>query len=182
MLLPVPKTFSAVLALLIIVGMGSTSDASLRIQPIRMPLMDGKGIRFRPLSTEQGLSQNRVSHNLQDDRGFIWLGRGDGLKRFDGYRFRDYGHDPGDPNSRSGSFVWALFKDRSGMRWGGPLYHISQNREGMIWLATLHGLTRLDQADGTFWVAATEGLDIFGHGTGKVTRHFSLRNELEGFE
>src|SRR3974377_2392404 len=57
-------------------------------EPIRLPLVEGKDIRFTHLSTEHGLSQSRVDHMLQDRRGFIWIGTYNGLNRYDGYRFK----------------------------------------------------------------------------------------------
>ena len=54
---------------------------------------------------------------MQDDLGFLWIGTDDGLKRYDGYRIRDYRHDPKDPNSLADSYIISLFKDRSGKLW-----------------------------------------------------------------
>jgi ligand-binding sensor domain-containing protein/signal transduction histidine kinase len=149
-------------------------------RPIRLPLIEGKDIRFTHLSTEQGLSQSRVDHMLQDRRGFIWIGTYNGLNRYDGYRFRTYKPDPNNPNSLGGTFVSALFEDRSGILWIGtdqglnrfdPVTerftqfradpdnpeglsgfpeHITQDRDGMLWLATHNGLDRLDPASGRF--------------------------------
>ena len=66
-------------------------------KPIRLPLIEGKEIRFTHLSTEQGLSQSRVDHMLQDRRGFIWIGTYNGLNRYDGYRFKIYKPDAEQP-------------------------------------------------------------------------------------
>ena len=52
--------------------------------PIRLPMVDGKEMRFTRLSTEDGLSQTRVSQIIQGDRGFMWLGTQYGLNRYDG--------------------------------------------------------------------------------------------------
>jgi ligand-binding sensor domain-containing protein len=87
--------------------------------PIRLPLIEGKGIRFTHLSTDQGLSQSRVDHMLQDRRGFIWIGTYNGLNRYDGYRFKVYKPDPNNPNSLAGLEVYSLLEDRSGMLWIG---------------------------------------------------------------
>ena len=87
--------------------------------PLRLPLIEGKDIRFTHLSTEQGLSQSRVDHMLQDRRGFIWIGTYNGLNRYDGYRFKTYKPDPNNPNSLGGLRVSALFEDRSGILWIG---------------------------------------------------------------
>ena len=148
--------------------------------PIRLPIIEGKDIRFTHLSTEQGLSQSRVDHMLQDRRGFIWIGTYNGLNRYDGYRFKTYKPDANNPNSLSGALVLPLFEDRSGILWigvdagldrfdpttegfthfridpnnpdspSGEVEHITQDRDGMLWLATRNGLDRLDPASGQF--------------------------------
>jgi ligand-binding sensor domain-containing protein/signal transduction histidine kinase len=148
--------------------------------PIRLPLTEGKDIRFTHLSTEQGLSESRVDNMLQDRRGFIWIGTYNGLNRYDGYRFKTYKPDPNNLSSLGGLEVFALFEDRSGMLWigidqeldrfdpstetfthfradpdnpdspSGYVEHMTQDRDGMLWLATRNGLDRLDPASGRF--------------------------------
>jgi len=157
-------------------SLGNTRDNL----PTRLPLVEGKDIRFTHYSTEQGLSQNRVDHMLQDDQGFLWFGTYNGLNRYDGYHFLVYKPEANNPNSLGGVFVTALFKDRSGVLWigvdqgldrfdpvtqtfthfrsnpndpaslAGHLEHITQDRDGMLWLATRNGLDRLDPVSGRF--------------------------------
>jgi signal transduction histidine kinase/ligand-binding sensor domain-containing protein len=142
--------------------------------------MEGKNIRFTHLSTDQGLSQSRVDHMLQDRRGFIWMGTLNGLNRYDGYHFKTYKPEPNNPNSLGGLRVFAVLEDRSGILWigvdqeldrfdpatetftrfradpdnrdspSGYLEHMTQDRDGMLWLATRNGLDRLDPASGRF--------------------------------
>ena len=106
---------------------------------------------------------------MQDDQGFIWFATLYGLNRYDGYNFKVFVHDPGDPNSLSGVAVNALFKDHDGAIWIGcdqflnkldpvtetftryPIpfvSHISQDSAGMLWSATPSGLYSLDPATG----------------------------------
>jgi signal transduction histidine kinase/ligand-binding sensor domain-containing protein len=140
-----------------------------RIAPevIRVPVLEGGGIKFRRLSTADGLSQTRVSEIVQDDRGFIWFGTQYGLDRFDGYEFKAFVHDPRHANSLSGADITALFKDRSGALWigcnlfldrfdphtetfthlgsfGGAVIHISQGPNDTLWLSTESGLYNFD--------------------------------------
>jgi signal transduction histidine kinase/ligand-binding sensor domain-containing protein len=151
------------------VAAGIGSDA----QPVRLPVVDGNDLRFAHVSAGDERSHSRVGQIVQDDLGFVWFGTHNGLQRYDGYRFREYRHDPKNPNSLSGSNIYGLFKDRSGKLWVGSdkyldrydpateifthyrpdpgsfegwVSHISQDREGMLWLATNHGLNRLDPA------------------------------------
>jgi ligand-binding sensor domain-containing protein/signal transduction histidine kinase len=143
--------------------------ANVTPRVIRLPVIDRNDIRFKNLSTAQGLSQTRVSQIVQDDQGFMWFGTQYGLNRFDGYNFKVFVNDPRVPNSLSGVFIEALFKDRQGALWIGcgqflnrfdPLTesftrypvqlvnHISQDSAGLLWLATGKGLYRLDPATG----------------------------------
>jgi len=142
---------------------------------VKLKVIDGTDLRFARRSFGDRQPQSVVRYILQDDQGFLWFATLDGLKRYDGYRFRSYRHDPDDPNSLSGSFIMALFKDRSGRLWiasdrsldsydpakdhfihyssdpknfEGPVWRINQDRAGVIWLATEHGLSRLDPITG----------------------------------
>ena len=138
--------------------------------------MDRDDIRFAQLHSEQSQLQNEVNHIVQDDQGFLWFGTSDGLRRYDGYGFRDYRHDSRDPNSISGATIYALYKDRSGRLWvgsdafldmfdpatekfihfSGPgtagieglVLDIREDRRGMLWISSYHGLYRVDPTNG----------------------------------
>ncbi len=139
--------------------------------PIRLPVVNATDLRFTHISFGEGPSHGRVAQIIQDDQGFMWFGTNNGLERYDGYGVRTFRHDPGNPKSLSGSYINALFKDRSGKLWvasdeylesydpatetftRGPalaggiegwVWHISQDSTGMLWLATHAGLVRLD--------------------------------------
>lgn len=45
---------------------------------------------FVRLGVNEGLSQNSVREIFQDRQGFIWIGTGDGLNRYDGQRIKKY--------------------------------------------------------------------------------------------
>lgn len=99
---------------------------------IRLPIVDATDNRFVRLSTAQGISQIKVDHIVQDDKGFMWFGTRYGLYRYDGYNFKVFVHDPGNPNSLDGVFAAPLNCARvraprmveiawSGPLWSGPL-------------------------------------------------------------
>jgi hypothetical protein len=62
----------------------SSLDSPVHTETIRLPVVEGKDIRFARISSSQGLSQVRVSYVVQDDQGFIWFGTWNGLNRYDG--------------------------------------------------------------------------------------------------
>ncbi len=141
---------------------------------VRVPIVEGRDIRFRKLSNPQNLSRLRIESIVQDSQGFIWFGAGNGLNRYDGYKFKVFKHEVGDPNSLSGVSVYAVFKDHSGNLWVGTegfvdrfepksetfthfgldqfpsnslskaVIHISEDSSGRLWLSTRNGLFSLD--------------------------------------
>src|ERR1700691_1359442 len=50
-------------------------DARVDFLPIKLTVVDRQDIRFRRLSGSAGLSQTRVSSAVQDNLGFIWVGK-----------------------------------------------------------------------------------------------------------
>jgi len=84
-------------------------------------LSQSKDIKFKHLTSDDGLSQNFVSCILQDQKGFMWFGTKDGLNRFDGHNFVVYQHDPFDTTAISDNFITSLFEDSRGHLWVGTL-------------------------------------------------------------
>lgn len=88
----------------------------------------GTEIEFKHLTTEDGLSYNRVTNIIQDKRGFIWFGTYNGLNRFDGYSFKNFLPDAANPFSISSHTISAIYEDS----------------KGIIWVGTVDGLNRFD--------------------------------------
>ncbi len=144
----------------------------------RIPIIEGRDIRFRKLSNPQKLSHVRVTSIVQDTQGFIWFGTWNGLTRYDGYKFKVFKHETGDPGSFSGVCVYATLRDHSGNLWVGTdgfldrfdpeteifthynldkpagkglssiVNHISEDASGKLWVSTRNGLFRLDPNSG----------------------------------
>jgi signal transduction histidine kinase/ligand-binding sensor domain-containing protein/DNA-binding response OmpR family regulator len=144
-----------------------------------------QSLKFEHIGTREGLSQIDVSCIIQDSRGFMWLGTGNGLNRYDGYKFTTYHYDPDDNNSLS----YNVIND------------IAEDKQGNIWIATRGGLNKFDRrlgrftrfmhnsrdarslatniitkmaftADGNLWVANQNGgLDYLDTKTGIFTHH-----------
>jgi signal transduction histidine kinase/ligand-binding sensor domain-containing protein len=149
-----------------------------RQDTVRIPIIEGRDIRFRKLHNPQSLSHVRVESVVQDTQGFMWFATWNGLNRYDGYKFRLFKHEAGDPNSLSGVYAYALFKDHLGNVWVGTegfldlfhpetesfthyhldnaatkglssvVNHISEDLSGKLWVSTRNGLFRLDPESG----------------------------------
>lgn len=86
--------------------------------------MTAQSLPFRTYSIEHGLSESVVHSMIQDDKGFIWLGTGFGINRFDGVEFRKWYEEDGLPNNRINA--------------------LRQTADGKIWLGTDAGLAYLE--------------------------------------
>ncbi len=69
-------------------------------------------MRFRRLSTEQGLSQSSIRAITQDRRGFMWFGTRDGLNRFDGLSVKVFRHEASNRSSIGDNLISSLSADR----------------------------------------------------------------------
>ena len=78
----------------------------------------------RTYTTGDGLPRDAVTLVRQDSRGFIWLAAGDGLSRFDGYKFTNYTTDDGLADRRVNDLL--------------------ETRNGVYWIATEAGLCRFN--------------------------------------
>ena len=84
-------------------------------------LTQSQYLPFRNYSIEVGLSES-VAHTLiQDEKGYIWVGTGYGLNRFDGRSFRQYYEE----NGLASNVVHSLYQDDGGDIWVGTETGIS---------------------------------------------------------
>jgi ligand-binding sensor domain-containing protein/serine phosphatase RsbU (regulator of sigma subunit) len=91
-----------------------------------------------PETTLASSTFNLSSNTIIEDRdGVLWFGTQSGLSRFDpkSETFKNYWHDPKDPDSLSDNDIFSVFEDK----------------DGEIWVGTKkHGLNRLDKSTGKF--------------------------------
>src|SRR6267378_7309813 len=76
-------------------------------QAARLPL--------KAYTTADGLAHNQINKIVRDSRGFLWFCTAEGLSRFDGYTFTNYGTDQGLPHAN----VTDLLETRGGEYWVG---------------------------------------------------------------
>ncbi|RVT97233.1 hypothetical protein EOD41_19585 [Mucilaginibacter limnophilus] len=73
---------------------------------------------FRHYQSDDGLSYNSVNCMIQDKNGFIWFGTEDGLSRFDGKSFKNFGSQHSE-FSIGNNFISSLHQDKNGTIWAG---------------------------------------------------------------
>jgi ligand-binding sensor domain-containing protein/signal transduction histidine kinase len=80
-------------------------------------------LSVRHYNVEDGLPHSIVGAIYQDGNGYIWMGTADGLSRFDGYRFTNYGKADGLPSA--------------------VVTSITEDEKGELWIGTTGGIARL---------------------------------------
>ena len=74
---------------------------------------------FRVYSMAEEMPLTRAYGVVQDREGYLWMGVGDGLTRFDGHDFRVWQHRVDDPDSIGGNDTSALLLDSRNRLWVG---------------------------------------------------------------
>ncbi|MGQ0800201.1 MAG: two-component regulator propeller domain-containing protein [Pseudomarimonas sp.] len=124
---------------------------------------------FRPITSNDGLPSDKVYALAQDARGYLWIGTGDGLARFDGVAFVIYRHDPADPTSLASNVVQALHVDGEDRVWvgteggglsllredAGGFVHYRRDRPAPIAVDDVWAIT--STADGALWFGGFGG-------------------------
>ena len=84
------------------------------------PAARAEHLPLKPYTVADGLPNNVINKIVRDSRGFLWFCTNEGLSRFDGYTFTNYGIDQGLPHATVNDFL--------------------ETRSGEIWIATNGGL------------------------------------------
>ena len=134
----------------------------------------GQQLPIKAWTTADGLPHNHINRIWRDSRGYLWICTDEGLARFDGYRFVNYGMAQGLPSATINDFI----EMRDGTYWvatdGGmclfnPLgkaapsntnqpapiftvYRVSEREESN------HVNSLLEDPDGSLWLATSGGL------------------------
>jgi ligand-binding sensor domain-containing protein len=151
-----------------------------------------RSLRFQLLGRARGLPSSQVQAIVQDRTGFMWLGTGDGLARWDGQRFVVFRYDPAASNSLGASFVSELLVAKDGTLWvgtvGGGVNRFLPDKSAFDRFSAKPGqsdalqsasvLAMAEGPDGRIWVGTPNGgLGILDPATGKV-RTFSTEDAL----
>src|ERR1700730_11779849 len=70
----------------------------------------GERLPIKSYTVADGLAHNEINKIVRDSRGFLWLCTANGLSRFDGYTFTNFGTDQGLPHAN----VTDLLETRNG--------------------------------------------------------------------
>src|SRR5882724_339475 len=106
---------------------GTLVGLAIRTLGLLIAVSSGAAAEHLPIktyTTADGLAQNAVNRIVRDSRGFLWFCTDDGLSRYDGYTFTNYGVEQGLPS--------------------GQVIDLLETRDGEYWVATFSGLCRFN--------------------------------------
>ena len=82
-------------------------------------------IKFDHLTVDNGLSNNTVKSLLRDSKGYLWIGTGHGLNRYDGDKLKVFENSDSNPYSLSNNYVNTLLEDKENNLWVGTAAGLS---------------------------------------------------------
>jgi hypothetical protein len=116
---------------------------------------------IKKYTVNDGLADSYVLSICQDSQGFLWIGTANGLSRFDGKEFVNYGYTEGLPNL----VVDVVYEDHQKRLWAGT-------RRGIVELKD-HSCIAYPTSDHqviTWWRAQIKGCTASTAGNGKKSR------------
>ena len=138
---------------------------------------------FRTYSIEAGLSESVAQALIQDERGYIWVGTGYGLNRFDGISFKQFYEEDG----LASNYIHALYQDSEGTIWVGTEYGLSVLRGDTLVTPSSVSILKdypvisiTEDSDGNYWFGTeTHGAWILQDGGDliSVNEEFGLNLE-----
>lgn len=102
---------------------------------------------FHTFSLKDGLTQSTVYAILRDNNGYLWIGTGAGLSRFDGQLTTRYFASINDSETIPGNRIFSIIDDTM----------------GNVWIATSGGLVRFDDNKNIFERQEINGKPIIGN-------------------
>lgn len=78
---------------------------------------DPSHFKFKLINANDGLSNNEVISLFKDSRGFLWIGTGTGVNRFDGTEIRSFRSKYDEKNIVANNSIRKIFEDPEGKIW-----------------------------------------------------------------
>ncbi len=121
----------------------------------------GQTYRFRNYGTDSKIPNGFIYTLNQDNNGYLWVGTGEGLARFDGFDFFNIAF----PDSAVGRYPTASLKDINGILWfgcnDGSVYYTNENNLKSLDISNTREISALLEGPGGFIYIVPQGESIF---------------------
>ncbi|MEW4923742.1 two-component regulator propeller domain-containing protein [Algibacter sp. 2305UL17-15] len=147
---------------------------------------------FKRIDQTNGLSSNRITGIIKEEKGFVWIGTGNGLNRYDGKEFKIYNSNNSSLESNNISDV---LLDKKGRIWiatlgGGLNLYDYLNDDFIVYKKDVNNLTSLpsnqlyklfEDSKGNLWIGSEDGLCLFAEASNVfIPYHQSRGNDSRG--
>lgn len=121
-------------------------------------LLPGQIYRFINYGTDKNIPSGFVYTLNQDNSGFLWVGTGSGISKFDGFRFYPITF----PDSAAGRYPTASLKDKNGIIWfgcnDGKVFYTSQENLKSVELSNNRSVNSIiESPDGSIFIVSEGG-------------------------
>ena len=111
---------------------------------------EGQSYRLRNYAFENGIPNGFIYSVIQDNQGYLWIGTGAGLSKFDGFDFYKINF----PDLAANRFPVISLKDSNGALWFGC-------NDGSVFMMGNDGMKKVTDGNGRTIVSMLEGPDKF---------------------
>lgn len=145
-------------------------------------------VKFKSITSSDGLSSSNVWAIEQDDKGFIWIGTYDGLNVYNGYEVKTYRNQGDDENSLSHSLIFSLLYDSKNRLWAGTPFGVNLFNPEMDNFQRFEPVTGPESSnrsidwlyegkDGSIYAGTSTGLNYFDEAS-KNFKNYFLPDEI----
>ncbi len=121
----------------------------------------GQTYRFKNYGTDSNIPNGFIYTLNQDNNGYLWVGTGTGLAKFDGFDFYDIIF----PDSALGRYPTASLRDAAGTLWfgcnDGSVYYTVENNLKSLDITNTREISTLLEGPGGFIYIVPKGVSIF---------------------
>ena len=146
---------------------------------IETVLAQDNQLKFKHLTTENGLCNNWIRCIYKDDIGYMWFGTADGLSRYDGHLFKVYRPETNDGKSLGDINISDILQKGANELWvctdlGVYIYNYSTDElQQFSLLKSLAVTSVLEDHEKKIWFGTNKGLYRFDPATKRIT-HYSF--------
>ncbi len=144
------------------------------------PLVNGQTYRFKNFESESEIPNAFIYTLGQDKNGYLWVGTGRGIYKFDGFNFYDVPF----PDSTSGQYPTSSVKDKNGTLWfgcdDGSVYYTEENNLKRLPVEISRAISDIIEGpDNSVWIVSQgEAIYRINSANPEEITSFTVSNDL----